>query len=765
MSNLQIFPVRKTFNEVKEKWQKVPAIPKGQDWHTYKGPMNDSANIGIVIPKNVVVFDLDTHKGVSCDDVETMLGCSLDWDNAELQETISGGRHYAFALPEGSSIKQGSDLLGVVGFDTRCTGKGWICSGEGYEDLTMIGLPDALCDETWPELPAQVLLKLSDDISELVEGDNDLLAAVAAETLELSNADIENYINKLSSDQSEDGDTWLKIGMAIYHETKGSDFGWEQFDKFSQLSPENYDHDMNLRRWESFGRSQKTNPVTFATIIKMVGGKGVVAVEQLEQSEINTVEDITIELEKLANCKLDNLQLDTALSKISAKYKELTGTAPSKTALNKELKRLRKHKISGSYVDDYVFLTNCGEYMSRNVKTTMGPRSFDVLHNRDTPPNADGDMQSATTFSNNIIECAHESMYAPCFNDFFSHGGVTFFNTYKPNDIKRVKVGKTDTVSRIKKHIAHLLPDKIEQDIVINYLAHNVQYPGVKIQWAIVLQGVQGDGKSLLAEMMQHVLGLTNVRTMNPQTLESNFTGWAVGQCMTFIEELKINNSLKYDILNNMKPYITNTAIEVTCKGKDPMVAINTTNYFALTNFKDAIPIDDNDRRYCILFSQWQNKDKLIAWMDENPNHYHDLYEAMRDNIGELLEWLSSYEIPQSFLDMKRAPITTAKNTMINMSKSDGYLLVEDALNEFEGDQINDQVVNVTKLVSLSENAFADGYNHFPKTSALKNILLDMGYHNIGRYKNTSRKNQLIYCKDDTKQAIDFKEMINNEDF
>ena len=61
--------------------------------------------------------------------------------------------------------------------------------------------------------------------------------------------------------------------MALYHETKGSDEGWELFDKFSALCPEKYDRDMNLRRWESFGRSRKSNPVTFASVIKMVGGK------------------------------------------------------------------------------------------------------------------------------------------------------------------------------------------------------------------------------------------------------------------------------------------------------------------------------------------------------------------------------------------------------------------------------------------------------------------------------------------------------------
>jgi hypothetical protein len=131
----------------------------------------------------------------------------------------------------------------------------------------------------------------------------------------------------------------------------------------------------------------------------------------------------------------------------------------------------------------------------------------------------------------------------------------------------------------------------------------------------------------------------------------------------------------------------------------------------------------------------------------------------MRTHSGELLDWLMSHEIPQEFLEMTVAPRTKAKATMVDMAKSSDYLLVEDALAEFECEDINANVVNVTKLQRkvLDSLTFGNEYKDFPKTGRLANILLQMGFHNIGRYKDDDRKNQLIYCKDDREKAVNFK--------
>ncbi len=743
--------------------KKAPAVPENTDWRDYRGSVK-SKLVGVMVPRGVIVFDLDTYKGVTTSDVETALGCEIDWPAAELQKTRSGGTHYVFRVPVELDLTNGTNVCGVKHFDTRASFKGYIATGEGYENLTFAdSVVDAIHDVLmWPELPQVALDKLVGGLT--VDSESfDLLDAIAAQPLDISWSDAVSFVRKLSAEQAESSDTWLKVMMAIYHQSQGSEEGWQLFDEFSQLSPSNYDKARNRKRWESLARSKKSNPVTFASVIEMAGGFAVVEQEKVVGAmdairTAQTKDELESVISEIAKCKLTEIDSTLAVKLLIKQFNTVLGEKLSEAQV-KRLIRMSKPKQTAEFYDDYVFLTQVGEYMDKSTKVTMGPRSFDVLHGRDTPTDADGNPQSATSYVNNKIECVHTGMYAPMFDEFFTYDGVKYFNTYKPNPLRRKDWNGSQTVEMVKGHIAHLLPDESEQQLVINYLAHNVQHPGKKIQWAIILQGVQGDGKSFFAELMSKLLGSTNCRTISVESLDEKFTAWAEGSCMVFIEELKLDNYRKYETLNKLKPYITNPTVSVRKMRTDAYEAVNTTNYFALTNFKDALPIDENDRRYCVLFSQWQSAEALNAWKATNHNYYPKLYEAMRSHPGELLDWLMSHQIPQEFLEMTVAPRTKAKNTMVDMAKSADYLLVEDALAEFECEDISSHVVNVTKLQhKVSESlTFGTEYKDFPKTGRLANILLQMGYHNVGRYKDDSRKNQLIYCKDDKEKAINFK--------
>lgn len=728
--------------------RKTPAVPKDTAWQDYTGDVN-SPMVGIMVPQGVYIIDVDLYKGVTTSDIDELLGCELDWENAELQKTLNGGQHYAFACSD--ELRQGSNIFGLDGFDTRAAGKGYIATGEGYEDLTLFGLEDTLSDvDELPELPKAAIDKLLDNKQELILADEDddlsLLDVVNSQPIGLTEQEIKEYLALLPNSAAENQDDWYMVGMGVWHETQGSDEGWRLFDDFSRRSPANYDETKNRRRWDSFSNKSGTNPITFGSVIKLAGGARaeadvVVKLASIGIEEAETVDHIHDYMVNIANSKIDNMTLDTLLKKIQKKHKEITGDNPSLPSIKKELKSLKEDKRSGDYIDDYVFATRDGEYIDRHSKSTMGPRSFDVKHSRDTPTDQEGAEQSATNYVNNKIEIVESMMYVPMaleHGDVFDHAGLTYLNSYIPNNLPRVKAGTTDIVERLKGHIAHLLVDKKEQDLVINYIAHNVQYPGKKIPWCPVLQGVEGDGKSLLAEMTQIVLGYNNVRMMNASTLEAPFTGWAVGQCMTFIEELKIDNVRKYEVLNNLKPYITNPMIETTAKGKDPISALNTTNYFALTNFQDAIPINENDRRYAVFFSQWQNREKLQAFMNENPDYYSSLYTDMRASGGELLDWLLTHKIPDSFKALNRAPDTAAKQRMVEITKSPGRIAVEDALSEFADQVISEDELNITMLQNLVRNTQQfdmnnTTYEEFPMTRALKNVLLDMGWQPNGR--------------------------------
>lgn len=774
MNKVTRFPVRVVRDG--DKWAKKPAIPAGENWQTYIATdeeIEGAEAIGCVVPEGVVVLDLDEYKGVTTADADKALGVELDWSAAAIQRTISGGMHYAFRLPEGVTVRQGQNVVGLKGLDTRAAGKGWIATGKGYTDLTNFGLIDALEDSEWlPELPSDAIEKLNGKNGAARNESNrdldELAIMVANRTAGYGIDQLRELLARVPDTAAEDGESWMRVGMGIYHETGGSEEGWKLFDEFSKRAG-NYNERMNRRRWDSWG-SNTENPVTIGSVIAAAGGNAAIrdiAANRLREDVdgCDSTGDINDVIQKIAVARLGGVELDALLKSIQKKYKVLTGEAPGLPALRKAVKVAGRDARGGGYAEHYVFVTSSGEYVNKETKAAMGPRAFNVKHTRHTPPNADGESQTAEAYVMNSIECVDLLMYAPKFGLVFEREGLSYMNTYKPCDINVVPQGTTDIVDRVKGHIAHLLEDEREQQIAINYLAHNVQRPGEKIPWMIVLQGVQGDGKSLLAELMQHVMGFSNVRMLNVQQLESSFTGWAAGQCMTFIEELKLDNIRKYEVLNNLKPYITNPTVECTKKGVDPQTVLNTTNYFALTNFRDALPIDDHDRRYCVLFSRWQQKDALEKFMDNNPNYYPNLYADMREHPGELLDWLLNHEIPKEFFDMTRAPATKAKEEMQRLTKSDAWLIVEDAISEFECHDINNHVVNVTKLSGRATDGFSEGYKDFPRTRALRNVLLDMGYHPIGTYKESvgdTRKNQVMYCKDDKAKPTDFK---NEDDF
>ena len=728
----------------------------------HKAWVNDMPSLSLVL-LNCVLIDLDANKENCTDTIDDLKEkvCELlniddfDLDMALFQENDQGDSlHYMFKLPGDinfADIAQSNDGKIIKNVDFK-TGRQLVHLKEGKK-VHFVHVDD------FTELSAENVYKIFKE-SKTYDTTSDF--NIVSETTKYGKGALRGINNDATLFTEEGGRNFAlsKAVVSIYELVAGGEISEEDATKeidniVCELGIENEADTVTTIEYNKIKglKQPKAAPNNQKELITHVE----LEEKKLTVDDANNVDDLKEVMNNIANSKIDSLSLELLLKKIQKKYKLLVGESPSLPALKKIIKANKVQRKKSNYVDDYVFMTSTGEYMQRDTKALMGPRAFDVKHTRDTETDEEGFPQSATTYSNNLIQCVENSMYVPKFADIFNHNGLEYINLYTPNNIKLVSVGTTNIIERIKGHIAHLLPRQDEQDLIINYLAHNVQFAGKKIQWSIVLQGVQGDGKSLLAEMMQHVMGFNNVRLMNVQTLESPFTGWSAGQCMTFIEELKLDNYKKYEILNNLKPYITNDVVECTKKGKDPQVVVNTTNYFALTNFKDALPIDSTDRRWAIFFSQWQSSQKLIDFISNNPDYYSDLYRDMRNNVGEIAQWLKDHVIPQSFKDMKRAPDTSAKDVMLELSKSDASLLIEDAINEFHCDDINFDVLNITKLSKLVNDDFSEGYEDWPKKGALKTALNMMGFHNIGRYQNEEKKNQTIYAKDDTKTAKELR--------
>lgn len=264
-----VFPVNLIHTTGKDKPEKKPAV---RGWQSHMATLDEvafSSNLGVGVPDGHVFVDLDTYKGVTRESVEAALGVELSWDAALLQRTVSGGEHYCFRLPDGLDVRQGSSLLGVVGFDTRTHGKGWICTGEGYEDMTLVGMPKAVFVEEWPMLPAEAVERMQQAERVMTDG---------KEPLGYTEDQLREILSVLDPAPAARED-WLAVGMALHHETGGSREGFRLFNEWSGMKDEagelrypKYQVEDVRSAWHSFKR-RGTGAVTTARTLRLMASE------------------------------------------------------------------------------------------------------------------------------------------------------------------------------------------------------------------------------------------------------------------------------------------------------------------------------------------------------------------------------------------------------------------------------------------------------------------------------------------------------------
>ncbi|MGE9293369.1 MAG: primase-helicase family protein, partial [Puniceicoccales bacterium] len=314
-------------------------------------------------------------------------------------------------------------------------------------------------------------------------------------------------------------------------------------------------------------------------------------------------------------------------------------------------------------------------------------------------------------------------------------------------------------IDMLKAHIAFTLSDKREQRILLDWLAYVVQNPGKRVNWALLLQGAQGTGKSYFCVLLQQIMG-EHVKNLDPKALKDRFTGWAHGAIVNVIEEIRVSGTNRYEVLDRMKPFITNDTIQIEEKGRDHRTVPNFTSYMMLTNHKDAIPLTSGDRRYCVFFSRVQSEEQLYSELGGEgaaAQYFEDLFAITRKRPDALARYLLDYKVSEDFNPTGRAPDTRARQMMMDVSTSPERLALEDAIERNRCDVINGNILDITWLNSLCDGEGEE----IPKTRTLTAILLEMGYEQIERKRIKITKTgryHYVWCKGD----IDAKSVVKN---
>lgn len=275
-------------------------------------------------------------------------------------------------------------------------------------------------------------------------------------------------------------------------------------------------------------------------------------------------------------------------------------------------------------------------------------------------------------------------VHSMCFRPELKPGEIvteenrTLLNVYVPI----ITPAKPGDASRFVDHVKRMLPTGRDHIILLSYMAAVVQHPGVKFQWMPVLQGIEGNGKSMLLQCLAHAVGHRYTHFPNAKELGNSgqkFNAWILNKLFIGIAELHVSE--RRDVWDAIKPLITDSKVEIQGKGADQITGDNRANFLSLSNHKNATIKTRKDRRTAVMFCAQQSEDDLVAegwarWVGngftEATRYFPDLYVWLRsDGFQIVTHYLRTFEIADELNPATycmRAPYTSSTDQALLIS-------------------------------------------------------------------------------------------------
>ena len=298
-------------------------------------------------------------------------------------------------------------------------------------------------------------------------------------------------------------------------------------------------------------------------------------------------------------------------------------------------------------------------------------------------------------------------------------------NTYKPALIS----SQPGDASPFLNHLARILPNVDDQRILIEYFAHNAKYPGFKIPWSPLLQSAEGVGKGVFKAVMRHVMGAPYVYYPKAKEMVesgSKFNAWMRSKLFILVDEIKTDE--RRDMIEILKDFISEKEIEIQGKGTDQDKEDNYSNWMFFSNWKDAIPVNKNARRFSINYSVLQTAEQILdAGMHDQ--YFNGLFFWLEECQGlEIVsDYLLNYPIERGAIPM-RAPNTSSTTEALRQSRGPLEQLVIDAVADelpgFKGGYVSTQAMT-NRIKNTGARAVS------PKT--ISTVLEQLGYTYVGR--------------------------------
>lgn len=534
-------------------------------------------------------------------------------------------------------------------------------------------------------------------------------------------------------------DDWIKMGMGLHHQYEGGLEGELLWSYFSARFPKTFDANEIHKRYATLNKDPSAPGITFGTVVNYRN----VALAKLEPSPIWELPDT---LPVLPTAPINPISPNTknlAPSTISTtSATNITATTPSTStpstnntntpSTNTTPPANTTVASSGgkppTWYDGWFFLTAFNKMFNSLTKEMIKPEAFNFLFAHELV--AIGELKGSPSSYLSRLNLIHKFSaiaYIPGSSRMLTIDNKKYVNSYNEYIPKGIKPSMHTPPTLLIDMIYRMVPDINEHDILMNFLAFIVQNPGKKINWSAILLGVPGTGKTTMLEIMRIALGPVNAKPVNADLFTNSFNSYAEGSMFVFVEEIKVSGDNRHRLLDKVKSIITNNVINITRKGFDSYDCRNVTSYMLGTNYPDALPIDDEDRRYAVIQTV----------LDLSQDEFTDVYNFLEDedNHHDIREWLMTHPILPGFNPRGRAPKTNATIDMVANTEDLLISKIQDAI-EKDTPLVNKSLISFGVLRDLvaDEMALIQDKSFSPR---LRNKLIQMHYTRAGVNKRT----------------------------
>lgn len=714
-------------------------IPVKKNWRETFIPVADmgshSGNMGWALGEHDLVVDVDPQNG----GVESYekLPCALQ----PTVTTPSGGFHVYLRIPDFVSYKvlrkKHPEFPGIdfLKYGNQCVIAGSATNTGQYQ---------------WASDDKFVQSEVPDDLLNMLvfTGKTESSTVELLTRNQMTSAEVVALLDKL--DPSMTYDSWINVGMGLHH--WNTDEGLELWDNWSK-GGDTYKNGDCERHWRTFSVG---SGITFSTVIYMAGQADTQTSQQyIEKIETCTsVERVKSICADIRNKTLTIKAINNIIKPLGEKIKSLTHKVHSEDRIRQLIDKNAANTISSSpsWCDTWVYTNSHCAFFNLATRQFYKGESFNVENGKNIPPSKTGNKRSAVKFvsDNGFVKIADTTAYMPTIaEDIIRMDDLTVLNTFNKNTVPPAAKSYTKqgeaAIKIVKEHARFLFGEDEYAETFLQWIAHNVQFPGVKIPWIPVVQSIQGAGKSFFSELLRECIGDKNVGVVSPSQVTSDFNGWAVNVTVNVFEELRIRGHNRYDVANAIKSLITDRMIQINEKGIKQYFTYNTTNYICFTNYYDALPIDDNDRRYWVVFAPIKSIGKMKEYTGRTNTEYFERLFNTLNHGAELRKFFLEYPITNEFKNTKRAPDTKYKRMMVATEDEnlEGFTEVRDMINK-GGKYYNAEIISQSELFG----AAAMQHPQIPFTTRSRHLILrKLGFMAIPNKVRVGNKTHKIWAR------------------